>query len=170
MQRAVRQRLNIDAPLEERGFLYEGRCDIHRDERLTFLKSTVSSPHLWAVMPVPWAHLLVSERTLLKACRRVYHAPWYRPNRHDFDAAGRRLTDKYTETEISRDCLNHDLISDFENAFRAAGFACQTDPIPFGSPYARWTQPVADVAWLRGFLSGYVWFILTKPRIAGDHL
>src|SRR5262249_22250723 len=32
------------------------------------------APHLWAVMPVPWAHLLVSERTLLKACRRVYHA------------------------------------------------------------------------------------------------
>src|SRR5262249_30679959 len=98
--------------------------NVHRDDRLVFLNSTVSSipigdstidavisydvfehvsnpqviaeelwrilrpsgwvligtwswrhpfaPHLWAVMPVPWAHLLVSERTLLKACRRVY--------------------------------------------------------------------------------------------------
>src|SRR5262249_18705078 len=99
------------------------------------------APHLWAVMPVPWAHLLASERTLLKACRRVYHAPWYRPNRHDFDAAGRRLADKYTEPAISRDYLNHYLIRDFEGAFRAAGFSCQTDAIPFGSRYAVWTQP-----------------------------
>jgi len=121
------------------------------------------APHLWAVMPVPWAHLLVSERTLLKACRRVYHAPWYSPNRHDFDAAGRRLPDKYTETAISRDYLNHYLISDFEQAFRAAGFSCRTETIPFGSRYARWTRPFTRVPWLREFLSGYVWFILNKP-------
>lgn len=29
------------------------------------------APHLWSVMPVPWAHVLFSERTLLKVCQRV---------------------------------------------------------------------------------------------------
>ncbi|MDE2471489.1 MAG: class I SAM-dependent methyltransferase, partial [Bradyrhizobium sp.] len=32
------------------------------------------APHLWATMPVPWAHVLTSERSLLRACRRVYHS------------------------------------------------------------------------------------------------
>jgi 2-polyprenyl-3-methyl-5-hydroxy-6-metoxy-1,4-benzoquinol methylase len=124
------------------------------------------APHLWAVMPVPWAHMVVSERTLLKACRRVYHSAWYAPDRHDFDAAGQRLPDKYTEAAISRDYLNHYLIRDFERAFRSAGFACQTEPVPFGSWYARWARPLARLAWLREFLSGYVWFVLRKPGVA----
>ena len=34
------------------------------------------APHLWAAMPVPWAHVVSSERTLLRACRRVYHSSW----------------------------------------------------------------------------------------------
>ncbi len=189
--------------------------ELHRDERLTFLKSDVEllpvpdssidavvsydtfehvsdppailkemwrilkpggwmligtwgwrhpfAPHLWAVMPVPWAHLLVSERTLIKACRRVYHARWYSPTRDDFDSTGRRLPDKYTEDSISLDYLNHYLIADFERLFRAGGFSCETHPVPFGSWYANWTRPLLRVQSLREFLSGYVWFILRKP-------
>jgi len=86
---------------------------------------------------LPWAHVLVSERTLLKACRRVYHAPWYSPNRHDFDAEGRRLPDKYGETQISRDYLNHYLISDFEKAFRAAGLRARRNRFHSARPTPR---------------------------------
>jgi len=120
------------------------------------------APHLWTVMPVPWAHLIVSERTLLKACRRVYHAPWYEPDRHDFDSNGVRKADKYVGSEIPRDYLNHYLISEFEAGFRRAGFECETDPKPFGSRYAAWTAPLARRRWFREFLSGYVWFLLRK--------
>ena len=35
------------------------------------------APHLWAVMPVPWAHIFFSEQTILRVCRRVYHSTWY---------------------------------------------------------------------------------------------
>jgi 2-polyprenyl-3-methyl-5-hydroxy-6-metoxy-1,4-benzoquinol methylase len=33
------------------------------------------APHLWAVMPVPWAHVFFSEQTILRVCQRVYHSP-----------------------------------------------------------------------------------------------
>jgi hypothetical protein len=111
---------------------------------------------------------VLSERRLLKACRRVYHARWYRTNRHDFDAAGRRLADSYTETQISRDYLNHYLIRDFEKAFRGEGFECRTETVPFGSRYARLTRRLARVPLLREFLAGYVWFILRRPSVSGD--
>ena len=121
------------------------------------------APHLWAVMPVPWAHFLVSERTLLAACRRVYHAPWYVPNRYDFDADGKRRPDKYTETALSRDYLNRYRIRDFEQAFAAAGWATETYPLPFGS--LRWTAPLLAIRPFTDWLSGYVWFVLRRESV-----
>ena len=118
------------------------------------------APHLWSVMPVPWAHLLVRERTLLAACRRVYHAPWYVPQRYDFDAAGQRL-DKYTETALNRSYLNQYRIADFERAFEAAGWSVATYPMAFGT--IRWLQPLLVFRPLADWLSGYVWFVLRHP-------
>lgn len=120
------------------------------------------APHLWAVMPVPWAHLVVSERTLLRACRRVYRSAWYVPNMHDYDENGRRLADKYTADAISPDYLNKLRIKDFERAFAASGFGFETHPVPFGSRYARYARPLAHLPWTREFLAGYVWFVLTN--------
>ena len=122
------------------------------------------APHLWTAMPVPWAHLLVSERTLLAACRRVYLSDWYVPTMHDLDANGRKRDDKYRATKISTDYLNKYLIRDFERDFRASGFNHETHLVPFGSSYAAWTAALLPVPWLRELLAGYVWFVLTKPR------
>src|SRR5262249_22952768 len=58
------------------------------------------APHLFAAMPVPWAHVFFSERTVLRTCRRVYNAPWYVPTMHDLDECGGKRADKYTEEEI----------------------------------------------------------------------
>ena len=116
------------------------------------------APHLWSVMPVPWAHLVVSERTLLAACRRLYHSGWYVPNRHDFDAAGQRKKDKYTETALPRSYLNQYRIRDFERAFSEAGWSVETHAIAFGS--IRRLQPLLRFRPVRDWLSGYVWFVL----------
>ncbi len=121
------------------------------------------APHLWSAMPVPWAHMLVSESTLMAACRRVYLSDWYVPTMHDLDASGRKRDDKYTATSISTDYLNKYLIADFERDFRASGLSHDTHLVPFGSSYAAWSAPLLRVPWLREFLTGYVWFVLTKP-------
>jgi 2-polyprenyl-3-methyl-5-hydroxy-6-metoxy-1,4-benzoquinol methylase len=120
------------------------------------------APHLWATMPVPWAHVLVSERTLLRACRRVYHASWYTPNFYDFDADGRRKADAYGEESISTDYLNKFLVRDFERVFARSGLRWNVTLDPFGS--ARWTRPLLRVPLVREFLHGYLWAVLEKPR------
>jgi SAM-dependent methyltransferase len=120
------------------------------------------APHLWAVMPVPWAHVFFSERTILRVCRRVYESDWYIPNMHDADKEGRRLADKYMCEAISTDYLNKCLIQDFERAFTASGFIYKTHLVPFGSRYAHWTRVFLHVPWLREFIAGYLWFVLVK--------
>jgi 2-polyprenyl-3-methyl-5-hydroxy-6-metoxy-1,4-benzoquinol methylase len=120
------------------------------------------APHLWAVMPVPWAQVFFSEQTILRVCRRVYHSSWYVPNMHDYDKDGQRRPDKYNHQTISTDYLNKFLIKDFEQAFLTSGFIYETSPAPFGSRYARWTRVFMHVPWFREFIAGYVWFILTK--------
>lgn len=122
------------------------------------------APHLWSVMPVPWAHVFFSERTLLRTCRRIYHSRWYVSNMHDFDSEGNRLLDKYAHEEISTDYLNKLLIRDYERIFREAGFRYHVHLLPFSSKYARWSRIFLSIPWLREFLTAYVWFILTKPK------
>lgn len=119
------------------------------------------APHLWATMPVPWAHVLVSERTLLRACRRVYQASWYQPTRHDFDERGERL-DKYRETALDRGYLNQYRVRDFERAFAASGLEPRVELLPFGS--APWTAPLLRVPVVREYLHGYLWALLRRSR------
>jgi 2-polyprenyl-3-methyl-5-hydroxy-6-metoxy-1,4-benzoquinol methylase len=121
------------------------------------------APHLWSTMPVPWAHVFVSEQTLLRTCRRVYNASWYRPTMHDFDAQGNRRQDKYVDESISTDYLNKLLISDFEKVFRDSEFEYTMRLQPFGSRYARWTKPLLRVPYLREFVTSYLWATLTRP-------
>jgi 2-polyprenyl-3-methyl-5-hydroxy-6-metoxy-1,4-benzoquinol methylase len=119
------------------------------------------APHLWSTMPVPWAHVLVSERTLLRACRRVYHAPWYVPTFHDFDENGNRKPDKYMEESLSTDYLNKFRVSQFEQAFARSGLRWQVHLQPFGA--APWSGVLLRVPFLREFVHGYLWAVLTRP-------
>lgn len=119
--------------------------------------------HLWSTMPVPWAHVVCSERAMIRVCRRVYESPWYVPTIHDLDEAGQKKTDMYLDTTIGSEWLNKLLIRDFENIFKKSRFRWETHAQPFGSRFARWTKPLVKVPWLREFVTGYVWFVLTKP-------
>jgi len=115
--------------------------------------------HLGNMIPVPWAHLLVSERTFLRACRRVYLSDWYQPSMYDVDAHGQRIPDRFSHTAISRAWLNHYWIRDFERAFAAAGFAVATHLEPFGR--VPWTRPLLRLPLVRELLAGYAWFVLS---------
>jgi 2-polyprenyl-3-methyl-5-hydroxy-6-metoxy-1,4-benzoquinol methylase len=123
------------------------------------------APHLWSTMPVPWAHIFFSEKTLLRACRRVYQSAWYVPNMHDLDESGKKKEGRYEHEEISTDYLNKMLIRDFEKAFAQSGMSFEIFPQPFGSRYARWTKVFLNTPWLREFLTGYIWVVLTKHQV-----
>jgi hypothetical protein len=114
-------------------------------------------------MPVPWAHVPFSDRTLLRACRLVYQSEWYIPNMHDFDDFGQRRTDKYLEESISPDYLNKFLISDFRRVFSESELDCEFHLAPFGSKMARWTKILLRIPYLREFFTGYLWIVCSKP-------
>jgi 2-polyprenyl-3-methyl-5-hydroxy-6-metoxy-1,4-benzoquinol methylase len=120
------------------------------------------APHLWSTMPVPWAHVLFSERTILRTCRRVYRSPWYVPNMHDLDEGGNKIDGKFENIEISKDYLNKYLVRDFEDAFKQSKFRYAVFPQHFGSKYARWTKVFLNVPWIREFFISYIWVVLIK--------
>ena len=120
------------------------------------------APHLFAAMPVPWAHVFVSEKTLLRAARRVYQAPWYRPTMHDLDVDGRKIASKYLDEEISTDYVNKLLIADFRRIFKSSGFESRLVLVPFGSRWARWTRVFLKVPFVNEFFTTYFWAVLRK--------
>ncbi len=129
------------------------------------------APHLWAAMPVPWAHVVFSERTVLRACHRVYQSSWYVPNMHDLDESGRKKEDKYLEEAISRDYLNKLLIRDFKTVFASSPFFDFTiHPQSFGSKFACWTKVFLTMPWLREFITAYIWVVLEKRSSASTEV
>lgn len=120
------------------------------------------APHLWATMPVPWAHVFFSERTIMRTCRRVFHSPWYVPNMHDLDEHGQKKADRYREECISPDHLNKLFVRDFEKLFQESGLASRVYLEPFRSRYARWTKVLTKIPYLREFFTSYLWAILEK--------
>jgi SAM-dependent methyltransferase len=120
------------------------------------------APHLWSTMPVPWAHVFFSERTMLRTCRRVYNSSWYVPTMHDLDESGRKVVGKFTNETISTDYLNKLLVKDFVKVFEKSKFAFSVYPQHFGSKYARWTKVFLKTPWIREFVTAYIWVVLTK--------
>lgn len=120
------------------------------------------APHLFSAMPFPWAHVLCSDATLIRAARRVYWSDWYRPTMHDLNPDGSRIESKYTETEFSRDYLNRYKIRDFERAFAASGMAWQLHQLGFSSSKARFTHRFLNTPWIREFITSYFWAVLQK--------
>lgn len=120
------------------------------------------APHLWSTMPVPWAHVFFSEKTMLRTCRRVYDSAWYVPNMHDLDESGRKIEGKYSNEAISTDYLNKMLVKDFVEVFENTRFTFSVYPQHFGSKYARWTKVFLKTPWIREFVTSYIWVVLRK--------
>jgi len=121
------------------------------------------APHLWSTMPVPYAHVFFSERTVLRTCKRVYESDWYNPTLHDYDDDGKLKVGKYDYEVIPEDYLNKYLIKDFEAVFKKSSLDYEMHPQPFGSRFASWTKHFLSVPWINEFITGYLWVVLTKP-------
>jgi len=121
------------------------------------------APHLWSTMPVPWAHVVFSEKTMLRTCRRVYESDWYVPNMHDFDKDGQRIPEKYTHESIPTSFVNKYLVRDFERTFRQSPLRYQIYPQGFRSRYAAWTKPLLHVPLINEFFTAYIWVVLERP-------
>lgn len=121
------------------------------------------APHLWSVMPVPWAHVVFSEKTMLRTCRRIYQSDWYQPNMHDYDKDGQRIPEKFCSETIPTDYLNKYLIRDFKRVFAESNFDFKIHSERFSSKYAFWTPPLLHIPVIKEFFTSYIWCVLQKP-------
>lgn len=119
------------------------------------------APHLWSMMPVPWAHVLFSEKTMLRVCRRIYHSDWYVPNMHDFNEDGTRKEDKFNYESIPGDYLNKLLVRDFEKIFQQSSMDFEMHQERFSSKWAAWTTPLLKIPFVKEFFTAYIWVVLT---------
>ncbi len=121
------------------------------------------APHLRAVMPVPWAHVVFSEKTVLSVCRKVYQSNFYTPQHYDFDSSGARIDTKYSGDRISTTYLNKYLLKDFKSALEQSKFDYEMHLVPFGYKLAK---SLLIIPWFRELFTGYAWFVLKKPLIS----
>lgn len=120
--------------------------------------------HIEALVPLPWAHVLFSDRTLLGACARVYDMPEFKPRLWDLDDHGKKKPNKWTAMRELPD-VNKLTVSRFESILervglkieerRARGFA--------GGTLARFTHFFTRLPILREFFTAYVTYKLRLP-------
>lgn len=54
-------------------------------------------PHMEALIPIPWAHLLFGQRALFEAAERLYDDPRFQPRHWDRDDRGNKLPNKWRQ-------------------------------------------------------------------------
>jgi SAM-dependent methyltransferase len=77
-------------------------------------------PHINGLVPIPWAHVLFSEKTLIDTCARIYDLPEFRPKFWDLDEHGRKKPNKW----VNMPCLgnvNRLTMAEFERCCRRTG-------------------------------------------------
>ena len=58
-------------------------------------------PHINSLVPIPWSHMLFSERVLIDTCARVYELPEFVPKCWDLDEQGNRKPNKWQELKVA---------------------------------------------------------------------
>lgn len=75
--------------------------------------------HIRRFIPIPWAHVLFSEKVLIRTCARVYDLPEYEPRSGEVDANGVKRPNPWHHIS-GLTSLNQLTISGFEQACRCA--------------------------------------------------
>jgi SAM-dependent methyltransferase len=52
-------------------------------------------PHMEALVPIPWAHVLFGEHAMLRTAERIYDHPHFQPRHWDLDDNGRKRPNKW---------------------------------------------------------------------------
>ncbi len=52
-------------------------------------------PHMEALLPVPWAHVLFGQKAMFRAAERIYDLPTFMPRHWDLDESGQKKANKW---------------------------------------------------------------------------
>ena len=87
--------------------------------------------HLQTMIPLPWIHAFMSDRSMLDVAARVYDSPRFQPRFWHFDEAGAKLPNPYRGAPFSN--INKLTIPQFDREVGEAGLGIsRKEVIPFG--------------------------------------
>ena len=127
--------------------------------------------HLASLVPVPWAHVLVSERTLINVAARVYDDPCFVPRGWHVDShTGEKLPNKWRMGSSLSSGLNKLTLARFQAACKCSDFSLRLRPHGFSSTAVRrrlrW---MAHLPGLGEYFTSYYTAVLQKAG-AGERL
>lgn len=81
-------------------------------------------PHMEALIPVPWAHVVFGQRAMFRTAEMIYDLPQFVPRHWDLDEQGRKKPNKWRAWSSFREqnFINELDIPTFQRLARAAGF------------------------------------------------
>ena len=81
-------------------------------------------PHMEALIPIPWAHIIFGERAMFRAAEMIYDLPEFIPRHWDLDEDGNKKPNKWRAWSSfdEQGYINKLDISKFQNMAHDAGF------------------------------------------------
>lgn len=121
--------------------------------------------HIESLVPLPWAHIIFSDRVLIDTCARIYDMPEFKPRMWDLDEKGNKQPNKWQELDRLPD-LNRLTITRFESICRKVGLKIERrEVIGFGgSRAARLTRGLTRFPVLRELFCSRVIYCLRASR------
>jgi SAM-dependent methyltransferase len=120
--------------------------------------------HIESLVPIPWGHVVFSDKALLRACERVYDMPEFKPRLWDLDASGAKKPNKWRAMLRLPD-VNRLTIRRFESLVARSGLEI-AERRPHGfrtgklAPVAR---ALAQLPLARELFTSHVTYKLRKP-------
>jgi len=99
-------------------------------------------PHMEALIPLPWAHLIFGERAMFRAAEKIYDLPEFIPRHWDLDEEGNKKPNKWRAWSSFEEqgYINKLDIPTFQTLAREAGFEIARQELhSFGGSRARQT-------------------------------
>ncbi len=134
----------------------EWRRVLRRDGRVWIWWSPWRGPfghHLSSLIPIPWVHLLLPQKTIFSACAAMYDDPAFVPRKWDIDPdTGQKKPNKWHDVESFEPFLNRLTRRSFERVVSRSGLKVLR----------------RETHGFRGRISGWLSAVLRKIPVIGD--
>jgi len=97
-------------------------------------------PHMEALIPIPWAHIIFGERAMFRSAEKIYDLPEFIPRHWDLDENGKKKSNKWRawSTFEEQGYINKLDIPTFQSLAHEAGFELSRKELhSFGGSRAR---------------------------------
>jgi ubiquinone/menaquinone biosynthesis C-methylase UbiE len=122
-------------------------------------------PHIESLVPIPWAHVVFSDRTLVRTCARMYDSNEFQPRVWDLDEAGQKRPNKWLHMSRLPE-VNRLTMAEFEKAAARSDLRIVRREIHGfgGSALSRLTRPLVRIPVVREFFCNFTVYELVKPK------